>query len=144
MKRSSGAREGLGAMANRMQSQKVFWFRWRTLWLSPGVGGVIHPGLDPPKNYFAQEIGIDSAIPDAGVPLTRFCSGSQLSGSRIYQTSNHALLLSLQVAEQSSEHLFELVVLLPLREVADMSCASNISCPRLCGLHNGVVKTNRK
>jgi Putative transposase len=38
----------------------------------------------------------------------------------------HAPLFRLQVADQSNEHLFELALLLPIREVTNMSCAPNI------------------
>src|SRR5258708_753531 len=52
--------------------------------------------------------------------------------------------LGFQIAEQSSQGLLVVVVLLPAGEVGNVSHAFKMCCPTCCGLHDGVVKANGK
>ena len=52
--------------------------------------------------------------------------------------------LGFQIAEQSSQGLLVVVVLLPAGEVGNVSHAFDMCCPTRCALHDGVIKTNGK
>ncbi len=54
------------------------------------------------------------------------------------------LCLCLQIPQQPFQRLLVVVVALPPGEVADMPGATNVCCPRFCGLHHALIYTNRK